>query len=420
MVFSYPPPLGAQANFSAESRPGGGPVGDRGCGCVPARSHRWWRALFLLCVCVCGICFEPPARAITLNITYDASVTNGTPFTSQIKVALGTITNTFHVLFTNSSTVNITCYWGNAGPFVEDSIQVSASQFIEGGPFGYAQITNALRKARVTLNDTNAVASLPATSPIGTNQWWLPRAQAKALNLGTNASNQVFFSNRNDAINDGSITFGTDVLFDFSPTNRAATGKFDFIAVAEHEISEVMGRTYELDQYASGIFIPYDLFRFTNSGARSLVLGADNAYFSVNNGTNNLKMFYEGYDSDPYLDACDWQPTGLADAFDVYGAFGQILPLSELDMIAMDIMGYHSPAIPAPHLKGFQTNGTFQLSFTNVSSVPFSVFASANVTLNITNWSYLGLPFESTTGHYQFVGAPVATQSPLFFRVSFP
>ena len=46
-------------------------------------------------------------------------------------------------------------------------------------------------------------------------------------------------------------------------------GKFDFIGVAEHEISEVLGRGYGLNLGGPGGNLPFDLFRFTNSGAQA-------------------------------------------------------------------------------------------------------------------------------------------------------
>ena len=80
--------------------------------------------------------------------------------------------------------------------------------------------------------DTTAVASLGPTDPTGGGQFWLTRAESKALGqlLGTSV------------VNDGTFTFKHSDSFTFDPTHRAVSGKIDFIGIAEHEISEVMGR----------------------------------------------------------------------------------------------------------------------------------------------------------------------------------
>ena len=46
----------------------------------------------------------------------------------------------------------------------------------------------------------------------------------------------------NDLSNDGTFTFGGGFSYTYDPNNRAVAGKFDFIGVAMHEISEIMGR----------------------------------------------------------------------------------------------------------------------------------------------------------------------------------
>ena len=362
-------------------------------------------------------CLGVPARAVTINVNYDASVSNSM-FFPQIQAALGVVSNTFHVLFTNSSSVNVTCYWGAAGPF-SGGVSLGENECVLGGPFSYAEITNALRNLRNSANDSNAVASLPASDPIATNNWWLPRAQAKGLNLGTNNLNQLFFSNRTDTNNDGSIAFASDVLYTFSATNRAVVNHYDFIGVAEHELSEVMGRSYALNTDPAGVYLPYDLFRFTNSGARNFNPDATNAYFSVNNGTNNLKWFCEDY-ATTGDDPQDWQPGAAPDAFDTAANAGVILPLTPVDLAAMDIIGYNLPSFSPAHLKLGVTNKLVILSFTNVASAPFSVYVATNLTMNITNWTYLGAPMENPPGQYQFVVGPAAPRQAKFYRVSLP
>src|SRR5215469_1367921 len=197
------------------------------------------------------VLFPCPVRALVFNITYDPSVTSQ-PNAAQIEAAYGVATQALSSLFTNNVTLNITVIWGNTG------LGESQSDLV-GNPT-YAQLVSALKAARTTAADTNAVASLPANDPTGSQIWWIPSAEAKTLTqIAT-----LFGINPNDlTTQEGQITFANSVTFAFSPTNRAVGGAYDFIAVAEHETTEVMGRISGLGQIGSG-YVPYDLFRFTN------------------------------------------------------------------------------------------------------------------------------------------------------------
>ncbi len=105
-------------------------------------------------------------------------------------------------------------------------------QFI-GGADDYATMKAALIADATTANDATANANLPAVDPTGGNRFFIASfAEAKALGLRA----------ANDGATDGTITLGTGNTYTFDPNNRAVAGAYDFIGVAEHEISEVMGR----------------------------------------------------------------------------------------------------------------------------------------------------------------------------------
>ena len=83
-------------------------------------------------------------------------------------------------------------------------------------------------------DDTSAVSHLSASDPIGgtTARYLMSRAQAKAL--GAIAS---------DSSQDGTFTFGAGFSYTYDSANRAVSGKIDFIGMAFHEITEIMGRS---------------------------------------------------------------------------------------------------------------------------------------------------------------------------------
>jgi len=356
-----------------------------------------------------------PARSLTFNVIYDASV-NALTNAAQVKTAFATATQTFQNMFTNPITINLTVYWGAIGPFSGGIFLGSSSSSLTFNTnyyaynqwyFTYGEITNALMAARTSADDTNAVASLPGTDPVATNNWLMTLAEARALNLHASSDTNA----------DGSIGFDATAAFTFDPANRAVPGKYDFIGVAEHEISEVMGRSYDLN-YNGGAYIPYDLFRFTNSGGRSFGLTDRGVYFSVNKGVTALKYFYTNYTSG---DLQDWLPGTVSDSFDASVYSGRQLNLSPADFTALDILGYNAP-MPTNTFRASlrRTNSTVWLAFTNNAGATFSVLYSTNLMLAETNWTFLGNPTQTVAGHYQFTDLITTTNKTRFYRIRAP
>ena len=342
-----------------------------------------------------------PSRALVFNTTYDASVT-GSAYSAQIQSAFATATTYLSSLITNNMTINITVYWGAVGPF-SGGISLGASSTSFAGTTTYAGLTNALRNARTTANDSNAVASLPASDPISpTNAWWYTRAQAKALNLsGVGVS-------PNDATLDGSIGFASSVTYTFDPTNRAVAGKYDFIAVALHEITEVMGRVY---YDLSTIYIPYDLFRFSGPGVRTFSTTAPTVYFSVDNGVTDLRNFNPVESNG---DLTDWALSGPSDACDYSLSSGRKALLSYADLTALDIIGYKLNYSP-PKLTGVKSGTNFIVSYTNTPGTSYTLFATTNLALPIASWSNLGTNNDNGTPGQFTATNPIASTNLLRF-----
>ena len=334
------------------------------------------------------------ADAMVINLTYDSSIT-GLGNAAQVEAAISLAAQVLDTLYTNNITVNITAFFSS-------SVGLGESQTQETGNPSYSQLTNYLRTARTTLADSNSVASLPASDPTGGGPWWLPTAEAKVFGgvfgISTNGNNE-----------DGEVYFASTVTYALNATNRAVAGDYDLTSVAEHEISEVLGRSYGLGYMGQG-FVPYDLFRFTNSGARTLNVEDANVYFSVDNWVTALKYFHAGPTTG---DVQDWVTHNPADSFDAALTSGQEGFLSYADLTALDVLGY-SLSFRPPKLSALRVaNGKMQLNFTNVTGLNFSVLTSTN--LAATNWIVLGMPVESTIGQYQFVDS--TTNKARFYRV---
>lgn len=346
-------------------------------------------------------------RAFTINATYDSSVT-GLTNAAQIESAFAAAVETFQSLYTNDATVNIMVYWGPAGPFT-NGINLGRSYLTVFGS-SYSQITNALFANQASAADTNSVASLPANDPTGGGPWWVPRAEIKVLGLSISGVSP------NDSANDGAVGFTSNAVYALDPNNRAVAGEYDFIGVAQHEISEVLGRITLGLQTNIG-FVPFDLFRFTNNAARSFDPNATDAYFSVDDGLTALKFFYTNANLG---DIQDWLSSSTPDAYDAFVSPSQVLPISTTDITTLDVLGYHGPGLAAPNLAGTRlANGSFRISFVNTPGTIFTVLASTNINLPLANWTVLGTAIEGPSGQFRFTNSSPAGNRK-FYQVRSP
>ena len=129
------------------------------------------------------------------------------------------------------------------------------------------------------------------------------------------------------------ITFGVQP-YTFNPSDRDVSGDYDFIGVAEHELSEVMGRLPGLVQ--SGFYTLNDLFRYTAPGTRSLTVYTRWRLLLDQQGATDLVPF----NTVPGADAQDYaSPT--ADSFNAFASPSVTDPLTAAGITNVDVIGYH-------------------------------------------------------------------------------
>ena len=266
-------------------------------------------------------------NALTIDPTYDSSVT-GLSYFSQVQSAVNYAIGQYQALYSDPITINITIS-ATTGILGESNTKLQLAD--------YTTVRNALIADAKTTNDATSILSLGPTDPTNGATFLVPFAEAKAIGLRS----------ATDTATDGTFFFGSDQTYTFDPNNRAAPGAYDFIGVAEHEFSEIMGRIGIIGQNLTGgpDYSPYDLFAFTAPNVRSLSANDTNAYFSINDGVTNLRVFNGPGNGG---DLRDWADGQGVDAYNAFASIGQREDISNVDQTAMDVIGYDLVPEPSP------------------------------------------------------------------------
>ena len=275
-----------------------------------------------------SVCLQRPAYALTFNVTYDSSTaTAPAGFFTAFQDAI----NFYQSTYSDPITINIQAGWGKINGANLAPGNLGQSSTFQQGFYNYTQIRTALINDAKSSADATAIAHLPVTDPYGGTSFVMANAEAKALGLLAG----------NAAGIDGYVGFNSSATYTFDPNNRAVAGAYDFIGLAAHEITEVMGR-YGLGQNgaSSGRYSPIDVFRYSSPGTLDLV-PANGAYFSIDGG-NTVINTYNGTGGG---DLSDWAGATV-DPYNHAIPLGQALPESLGDITLMDAIGYD--LVPEP------------------------------------------------------------------------
>jgi hypothetical protein len=283
---------------------------------------------------------------VQINFSFDSSVNNAP---AGFKTAAAYVATVFDNLFTNNIKVTINLGWGEVGgqALSAGALGNSLVNYYSNG-YTYAQVKAGLTAVGTGANQVSEFAALPTLDPTGGASFTVGTTEGYILGILTAADVGVdattgFFTG-------GSIGFGSDQQYDFTPNQVPAAGVFSFVGTLEHEVSEVLGRV----SFAGGgagsatnTDAPMDLFRYSAPGVRDLTsippTGYSVAYLSLDGGTTNL----DNYNTVAAKgDLGDYADSAVNDSFDYEDSGGDVGYLTTTDIQLMNAIGINTAANP--------------------------------------------------------------------------
>ncbi len=287
-------------------------------------------------------------NGLQFDLTWDSSVANAPHGFVQAVVDAAKV---YTELFSNKEVINIDIGYGEVGGLQLPANALGATEY-NAYLTNYPTVTTALANTGFTFAAAN--------EPTSSSQFLITSAEAKTLGLVDPTAGL-----------DANIGFSTlsGTGYSYNTTANAyglngGTGpnQFDLQAVAEHEISEAMGRIgWEGDLIINDqhTYTPLDLFNYRSPGV--LELSANGGYFSVNDGRTNLGNYNNAGVNGG--DIADWAssnsvaqsntlglPRGSYDAYDAFTFPGYNGNISASDIIEDAALGYTLKSSPTANV----------------------------------------------------------------------
>ncbi len=313
-----------------------------------------------------SITVNPPLTGLIIVPTWDSTITSD-PNAAAIEATINNAIQVYETKFSDPITVNI--------KFAEMTTGLGMSSTFFS-TLSYTTFYNALVADAKTANDVTALAHVPLNGGID------PVDNTGSIRVTTANQRAIGFS-ANPPL-DGTISLNISLInIDRISINGS---KYDLMAVASHEIDEVLGTACGLGEANSR---PVDLFRYNSLGARTYTTSGDDAWFSIDGGVTRLVQ----YNQQAGADYGDWWSNGprtprVQDAVGTPGA----TPNLGVELTVLDVVGYDLviPA-PTPTIQSVIRIGN-TLNFTWVSATGKSYQLQYKTDLTQNGWLNLGSP----------------------------
>ncbi len=260
------------------------------------------------------------ANGLQFDLIWDPSVaTAPSGFIQAVKSAAQYISS----LFSTREVINIDVGYGEiaGSPLGSGALGESESY---GYLANYTAVTNALRGDGYTF----AASSEPTSS-----QFFITSAETKAMGYVNPTSTSL----------DGYVGFSSSYPMYYGTTGTPSANQYDFFSIAEHELTEVMGRIGVEGANMNGAktYTPLDLFHYSAPG--KLTMAGNGGYFSVNNGQTNLGAYNNAAVNGG--DVADWASSIANNSFDAFTAPGTAGAMTSNDVIETAALGYRLSAL---------------------------------------------------------------------------
>lgn len=298
-----------------------------------------------------------------INLTFDSSTSSApAAFFTAMNYCVQYLDN----LITNNITVNINVGWGEVA-----GGSLPAGNLGEGGAEGitisYAQLKADLLAHSNSAADVTAYANLPGADISNGAGFFVAAAQAKAWGLISATGTEL----------DGVVGFNPSTAWDFSTSNQAVAGQYNFIGDALHELTHALGRESGLNPGSPMTVM--DLFQYASPGVLQTQAGGS-SYFSINGGATNLGNFANA------SDLGDWSTTVPNDSFDATFSSGTAHTISATDITVLNVLGFgvNSSMLGgmggAPSVTAATDNGSSEVGIGHVVTITLNASATEIVT----------------------------------------
>lgn len=184
------------------------------------------------------------------------------------------------------------------------------------------------------------------------------------LDINTANAKAIGLRLANDPATDAGVALNSAFSWDFDQTDGVGAGLQDFVGVTVHEFGHTLGfvsgvDTVDATHLPNGPAAPIDLdpfrvhsvldlYRYSGTGQLNYATGGA-PYFSIDGGATNLAPFSTGSFNGDGNQASHWKDNlGLGLLDPTANPPGNVNVLSQLDLVAFDVIGYNLRSIPEP------------------------------------------------------------------------